>query len=71
MSSTPCLTQRYPWCTLCTTGNNVSHSGTTALYLPRLLIQKNERGKSNLHAEEDFQQKIGSMNLDPRLKVGR
>ena len=30
--------------------------------------RKAERGKSNLHAEEDFQQKIESMNLDPRLK---
>ena len=30
--------------------------------------KKNERGKSNLHAEEDFRQKIESLNLDPRLK---
>ena len=30
--------------------------------------RKHERGKSNLHAEEDFQQKIESVNLDPRLK---
>ena len=29
--------------------------------------KKNERGKSNLHAEEDFRQKIESLNLDPRL----
>ena len=27
-----------------------------------------ERGKSNLHAEEDFRQKIESLNLDRRLK---
>ena len=27
-----------------------------------------EHGKSNLHAEEDFLQKIESLNLDPRLK---
>ena len=30
--------------------------------------KKNERGKSNLHAEEDFRQKIETVNLDPRLK---
>ena len=30
--------------------------------------KKNERGKSNLHDEEDFLQKIESLNLDPRLK---
>ena len=31
--------------------------------------QKNkEHGKSNLHAEEDFLQKIESLNLDTRLK---
>ena len=30
--------------------------------------KKNERGKSNLHAEEDFRQKIESLNLEPRLK---
>ena len=27
--------------------------------------KKNERSKSNLHAEEDFWQKIESLNLDP------
>ena len=27
-----------------------------------------ERGRSSLHAEEDFQQKIQSLNLDPQLK---
>ena len=30
--------------------------------------KKNERGKSNLHAEEDFWKKIESLNPDPRLK---
>ena len=30
--------------------------------------KKDERGKSNLHAEEDFQQKIQSVNLYPRMK---
>ena len=30
--------------------------------------KKKEHGKSNLHAEEDFLQKIESPNLDPRLK---
>ena len=30
--------------------------------------KKKENGKSNLHAEEDFLQKIESLNLDPRLK---
>ena len=30
--------------------------------------KKTERGKSNLHAEEGFEQKIESVNLDPRLK---
>ena len=32
------------------------------------LQRKDEHGKSNLHAEEDFQQKIDSINCDPRLK---
>ena len=30
--------------------------------------KKNERGKSNLHAEEDFRQEIESLNLEPLLK---
>ena len=30
--------------------------------------KKNERGKSNHHAEENFGQKIESLNPDPRLK---
>ena len=30
--------------------------------------KKKEHGNSNLHAEEDFLQKIESLNLDPRLK---
>ena len=30
--------------------------------------KKKEHGKSNLHAEADFPQKIESLNLDPRLK---
>ena len=30
--------------------------------------KKDESGKSKLHAEEDFQQKIESLNLDPQLK---
>ena len=30
--------------------------------------RKDERGKSNLHAEEEFQHKIESMNLERRLK---
>ena len=30
--------------------------------------KKKEHGKSNLHAEEDFRQKLESLNLDPRLK---
>ena len=30
--------------------------------------RKKEHGKNNLHAEEDFLQKIESLNLDPRLK---
>ena len=30
--------------------------------------KKKEHGKSNLHAKEDFLQKIESLNLDPRLK---
>ena len=29
--------------------------------------KKKEHGKSNLHAEEDFLQKLKSLNLDPRL----
>ena len=37
MSSVRCLTQRYPWCTLCTTGSSVPLSGMTARYLPKLL----------------------------------
>ena len=30
--------------------------------------EEKEHGKSNLHAEEDFLQKLESLNLDPRLK---
>ena len=30
--------------------------------------KKKEHGNSNLHAEEDFLQKIESLNLDPQLK---
>ena len=30
--------------------------------------KEKEHGKSNLHAEEDFLQKIVSLTLDPRLK---
>ena len=30
--------------------------------------KKKEHGKSNLHAEEDFLQKLDSLNLDPRMK---
>ena len=30
--------------------------------------KKKEHGKTNLHAEEDFLQKLESLNLDPRLK---
>ena len=30
--------------------------------------KKKEHGKSNLHAEEDFLQKLESLNLDPRLE---
>ena len=30
--------------------------------------KKKEHGKSNLHAVEDFLQKMESLNLDPRLK---
>ena len=70
MIATRCLTLRYPWCILRTMGNNAPLSGMMAQYLPKLLIgrEKKEHGKSNLHAEEDFLQKIESLNLDPRLK---
>ena len=30
--------------------------------------KKNERGRSNLHDEEDFRHKIESLNLDPQLR---
>ena len=30
-------------------------------------MKKQDKGKSNLHAEEDFSEKVESMNLDPRL----
>ena len=30
--------------------------------------KRKKHGKSNLHAEEDFRQKLESLNLDPRLK---
>ena len=30
-------------------------------------MKKQEKGKSNLHAEEDSSEKLESMNLDPRL----
>ena len=32
-------------------------------------MKKQEKGKSNLHAEEDFVEKLESMNLDPRLSM--
>ena len=31
-------------------------------------MKKQEKGKSNLHAEEDFVEKLESMNLDLRLR---
>ena len=30
-------------------------------------IKKQDKGKSNLHAEEDFSENVESMNPDPRL----
>ena len=30
-------------------------------------MKKQEKGKRNLHAEEDFSEKLESMNVDPRL----
>ena len=30
-------------------------------------MKKQEKGKSNLHAQEDFVEKLESMNLDPHL----
>ena len=30
-------------------------------------IKKQDKGKGNLRAEENFSEKVGSMNLDPRL----
>ena len=30
-------------------------------------LKKQELGNSNLHAEEDFSEKVENMNLDPRL----
>ena len=30
-------------------------------------MKKQEKGKSNIHAEEDFVEKLEVMNLDPRL----
>ena len=30
-------------------------------------MKKQEKGKSNLHAEEEFAEKLESMNLNPRL----
>ena len=32
-------------------------------------MKKQEKGKSNLHPEEDFVEKLESMNLDPRLSM--
>ena len=40
MSSTRCLTQRYHWCNLYSTGNNVPLKGMTARYFPKLLTAK-------------------------------
>ena len=31
-------------------------------------MKKQQKGKSNLHAEEDLVEKLESMNLDPRLR---
>ena len=36
MSIARCLTQRYPWCTLYTTGKKFPLNGMTARYLPKL-----------------------------------
>ena len=30
-------------------------------------MRKQDKGKSNLHAEEDFVEELEGMNLDPRL----
>ena len=38
MSPTGYLTLRYPYCNLCSMGNNVPLSGMMAQYLPKLLI---------------------------------
>ena len=56
MIPTRCLTLRYPCCILCTMGSNVplewEYGSVPAETADRQ--KKNEHGKSNLHAEEDF-----------------
>ena len=51
-------------------GSNVPLSGTIGSVPAEIADRQKmkERGKSNLHAEEDFLQKIESLNLSPRLK---
>ena len=70
MIPTRCLTLRYPQCILCTMGSNAPLSGMMAQYLPKLRIgiKRTCMVKVNLHAEEDFLQKIKSLHLDPPLK---
>ena len=44
------------------------HQGWGDDELPRVgRMRKQELGRSNLHAEEDFSEKLESLNLDPRL----
>ena len=38
-----CLTLRYPYCILCTMGNNAPLSGMMALYLPKPLIGRKRK----------------------------
>ena len=51
-------------------GNNVPLSEMMVQYLLQTADwqKEKEHGKSNLHAEDDFLQKIKSLNLDPRMK---
>ena len=69
MIPTRCLTPRHPLCILCTMGSIVPLIVNRSVPAETADRQKKkEHGKSNLHAEEDFLQKIESLNLDPRLK---
>ena len=62
-----CQTQRYPWCTTYTAGNNVPLNGMTARYLPKLLTSRKkmnmERATSMLRRISTRKMRVGTLTL--------